>query len=231
MTSLAEQARSFAATLTELVNGTVSNDVQFVTTLLDDDRTAWVAPYGSEKVTKPALIPLTVRGVEPRLWLAAQFTTRLDDEGEHLSVASSKFALCVDHATSNSLIRVEYERGKGHEPGGSARHRRPAAHVQVHGSSTQLGHAQALAGSRYRPLEKLHFPVGGRRFRPSLEDFIEFLYDEGLLPATHEGWRDVLDRTRGDYLFRQLRAAVRRDGATAADQLRTMGYEVTPPPE
>lgn len=210
MSSLEDQAVAFAAVLTRLVNGTVSTGVVFRVTVLPDRNTVWIAPDGSEGVTKPAQIPLLVDQREPVLWLTAHFTARLDVAGDHLAIASSKFALCVDKTTGNSLLRIEYDRDRGREPDKDARHKRPAAHVQILGSSTQLGFAQALAGKKYRPLEKIHFPVGGRRFRPSLEDFIEFLYYEGLLPGTHEGWRDVLQESRGDYLALQLRAAVRR---------------------
>lgn len=228
MSLLTDQAEDFAGRLTALVNGTVSRDVEFVSRALEQGRIAWIAPRGSEKVTKPALIPLNADGPEARLWLAAHFTTRLDEEGEYLSVETSKFALCVNKLTANSLIRIEYQRGAGREPDEPGHHKRPAAHVQIHGSSTQLGHAQALAGAECRPLEKIHFPVGGRRFRPSLEDFIEFLHDEELLPSVHSGWQELLQESRGDYLRRQLRAAVRREPDAAIAQLEEMGYTVTP---
>jgi hypothetical protein len=92
-----------------------------------------------------------------------------------------------------------------------------------------LAYAQAVNGQQPRPLEKFHVPVGGRRFRPSLEDFIEFLHAEKLLPTLHHGWREVLAETRGDWLRRQLQAAVRNDPDIAAEQLVSMGYEVTGP--
>jgi hypothetical protein len=37
--------------------------------------------------------------------------------------------------------------------------------------------------------------MAGRRYRPTLEDFIEFLVLEGLAEA-RSGWRDVLDAGR-----------------------------------
>lgn len=229
MSVLSDQAEHFAGILTQLVNHTVSNDVQFVVTMLEDENTAWIAPHGTTQVTKPALVPLNADRAPPKLWLSVHYTTSLDDEGDHLSVETSKFGLCVDPLTRNSLLRVEYERGQGSEPDRVERQRRPAAHVRIHGSSTQLGYAQALAGASYRSLERIHFPVGGRRFRPSLEDFIEFLEEEGLVPSVHADWKRHLSESRGDYLQRQLRAAVRRDAVNAADQLRSMGYAVNPP--
>lgn len=129
------------------------------------------------------------------------------------------------------MIRVEYDRGRGNEPDApeAGKHRRSAAHVQVHGSSDELAYVQGVRGTaRLRPLKDFHIPVGGRRFRPSLEDFIEFLGSEELIPL-HPGWSDVLVRHRRDWLTLQLQAAVRSDPAAAIAQLRSMGYEVIGP--
>jgi hypothetical protein len=53
------------------------------------------------------------------------------------------------------------------------------------------------------PLDRLHFPVGGRRFRPILEDVIEFLIVERLARA-RDGWADVLSQERDRYYGIQL---------------------------
>ena len=50
------------------------------------------------------------------------------------------------------------------------------------GTGRSLTVARAT-GLRLRRLEKFHIPVGGRRFRPTLEDFIEFLHAEGFDPT------------------------------------------------
>jgi hypothetical protein len=60
-----------------------------------------------------------------------------------------------------------------------------------------------------RPLEKLHFPVGGKRFRPCIEDVIEFLINERLVHA-HKGWEHRLEEGRARYRRSQLKAAIRR---------------------
>jgi hypothetical protein len=65
----------------------------------------------------------------------------------------------------------------------------------------------------------LHFPTGGRRYRPALEDVIEFLIVEGLADG-QAGWRDVLNEERDAYWRIQLRAAIRRDPWTALAALR-----------
>lgn len=52
-------------------------------------------------------------------------------------------------------------------------------------------------------MQRLHFPVGGRRFRPILEDVIEFLIAEKLAEPRAR-WADALGRERANYqrLFR-----------------------------
>ncbi|MCB0998138.1 MAG: hypothetical protein KDB40_02485 [Acidimicrobiales bacterium] len=235
MAELIPAAEAFAAILAEVVNGTVSADVEFVVTPFQGPpELAWVFPAGSTPA-KPALIPIVAGfepGAGPRLWLRTLYQVRLDDSGEHLAVVRSVFALVIDAASNRPAVRVEYDRDQGNEPDDDtpARHRRSAAHVQIHGASEELAYAQGLAGIRsMRSLDKFHIPVGGRRFRPSLEDFIEFLWTERLVPGLHDGWQDVLTRHRSDWLALQLRAAVRGDPSTAAAQLMQMGYSVVPP--
>ena len=98
------------------------------------------------------------------------------------------FALVIDEATARPAVRLEYDRDFGSEPDDTRLgvHRRSAAHVQIHGASEELAYAQAVSGLRLRRLEMFHIPVGGRRFRPTLEDFIEFLHAEKLI-WLHDG--------------------------------------------
>jgi hypothetical protein len=71
-------------------------------------------------------------------------------------------------------------------------------------------------------MHKLHFPVGGRRYRPSLEDVIEFLIVERLVDA-RDGWQTVLAREREAFRRLQLRAAIRRDPETTMSALKNLG--------
>jgi hypothetical protein len=76
-------------------------------------------------------------------------------------------------------------------------------------------------GTPRRELERLHFPTGGRRFRPILEDVIEFLIVEGLADS-RDGWKDVLRAHRQAYWRIQSRAAIRRDPQIALDAVREL---------
>jgi hypothetical protein len=78
-----------------------------------------------------------------------------------------------------------------------------------------------------RSLDRLHFPVGGRRFRPILEDVIEFLMAERLAKA-REGWAEVLSRERDQYYRIQLQAAIRRDPESAWRPLDALAAPAVP---
>lgn len=235
MVSLNSAAETFAAILTAVVNGTVNRDARFVVTPLKEDQNlVWIFAEGSTPARRLD-IPIVAglkRGQPVRLWLGTSFQVRLDDSREHLAVQSSIFALIIDEKSQRPAVRVEYDRDRGNEPDDATpgAHRRSAAHVQIHGSSEELAYIQGLQGSEpLRGLEKFHIPVGGRRFRPSLEDFIEFLWTERLIGPLHNGWQEVLAKHRSHWLDLQLQAAVRGDPATAIAQLEAMGYKISPP--
>ena len=64
-----------------------------------------------------------------------------------------------------------------------------------------------------RPLGALHFPVGGKRFRPCLEDVIEFLAVERIVQKK-DGYEKLLEAGRERFRRNQLMAAMRRDPET-----------------
>jgi hypothetical protein len=67
-------------------------------------------------------------------------------------------------------------------------------------------------------MESLHLPVGGDRFRPCLEDVIEFLVVECRFDC-QVGWRTVLEAGRERWRRMQTRTAA----------LRALGYAVAAP--
>jgi hypothetical protein len=93
----------------------------------------------------------------------------------------------------------------------SARHR-PTSRRSLFASVT------ASPGAGWE-LSRLHLPVGGRRYRPTLEDVIEFLVTEKLAEP-RDGWRAVVDAQRCHWETIQLKAAVRRNPQAAAEVLR-----------
>jgi hypothetical protein len=156
----------------------------------------------------------------PRLFLDVSYTLRLDDRGTHMAVQKSTYGLYRDEEMSAPLAHWDYEREKLDYP---------EAHLQIDAESEHWRAALRVAGRPDEKVSHLHLPVGARRYRPTLEDVIEFLVVEKLCDAL-DGWRAVLEAERRRFHLNQLRAAVRNDQSTAAEALRVEGWRVAAPP-
>lgn len=74
-------------------------------------------------------------------------------------------------------------------------------------------------------MEEVHFPVGGSRFRPTLEDVLQLLIEEfGVTAKDH--WQVALRERRSSWERKQLAAAVRDDPAQAIKTLERLGYVI-----
>ena len=142
---------------------------------------------------------------------------------QYLAVDRSKFEIRV---RTSPGIRFEDERGYTSAP---------TAHIHSSGISGLLSVAlmanfegTKAKDRRKGDLQALHFPVGGRRFRPSLEDFLYFVIRECGFRGRPD-WEGRLLQSREEWLDKQLRAAVRDHPAEAAEALRELGYNVEPP--
>ncbi|MDY5786194.1 hypothetical protein [Corynebacterium sp.] len=148
-----------------------------------------------------------------------------DRSESFLAVKSSKFEIRVATAPG---IRFEYERDNTSAP---------CAHIHYSGVAGLLSPAlmhnfrSATRNSRKKGrLEALHLPVGGKRFRPSLEDFLSFVIAECGFRGK-PGWEPKLLYRRQEWLEKQTSAAVRDFPEAAARELRMLGFSVDPPDE
>jgi hypothetical protein len=173
-------------------------------------------------------IPLSVGGKE-RLRLLVKFYCCWDSGSDYLAVDESWFHTRV-RDKDDPLFRYEYLRG--------ASGRVPAAHIQMHAHRDEFVYL-LMAGDRGRPkvrrrtgvvpkLSEFHFPLGGHRFRPCLEDVLEALILEFGLD-TRPGWRTAIQDGREEWRRIQTRAVVRDAPSEAVEALRELGWEVTPP--
>lgn len=165
---------------------------------------------------EPGRMATTTAGIDLRFF----YRYDLDPDGGYLRVQGSSIGLSLT-PSGRCLLRVEYDREKGRD--------RPDAHVQVDADGALWGKALTLSGQPLRNLHTLHIPAGGRRFRPTMEDFIEFLLAERFVTPTHEGWRDVLWAKRQAWEELQAKAAARHHAPAVAGTLRDLGWTVTPP--
>lgn len=133
------------------------------------------------------------------------------------------------------IFRYEYQRYSNSDT--------PTAHLHVHGHRDEFVHgmllgatgrskqrSQVLATKRLnatRPtMSQIHFPLGGPRLRPGIEDVLHLLISEFGV-ATKPNWRNYLESQRRQWRELQLRTFVRRNPHLAAEVLNGMdGYEV-----
>jgi hypothetical protein len=143
----------------------------------------------------------------------------LDSAHRYLAVWESTYDLLAELDRA-PVIRVHYVReGQG----------RPTAHVHVHAHRGALTHLLSQSGHDHpHDIGSLHLPVGGSRFRPCLEDFIQFLISECRFDAL-PGWRTQVDAGRERWRRRQAATVVRDVPDEAVRVLRELGYAVQEP--
>lgn len=149
----------------------------------------------------------------------ANYKLCMDSYGDYLAVEHSSFVLKAT-LDRTPIIRWDYDRRATNKPN---------SHVQMTAHRGALSHLLSrLNHPTPHSVESLHMPMGGERFRPCLEDIIEFLIrDCGFCGGPN--WRALLREGRAKWRRIQTRAVVRDAPAVAADQLESMGYTVTPP--
>ncbi len=218
--SLADQARIFADQTSDLLNHTVTNGVRITAvTTQAGFRVMGMGVKASDPDAKP--IAVAVRG-KPLVWLYLIHTFDLDPEGRYLTMLASTMSVYTsEDMTSDELVLgIDYVR----EPANQY----PGCHLHVSGARDDLDRIYRGDGRDSRKLRDLHLPVGGRRFRPSLEDLIEFMITEEMVEP-RPGWSDVVKQHRERWEEIQVKAAVRRHQEHAAVALRNEGWSVTPP--
>jgi hypothetical protein len=218
--ALDEQARDFAGETSALLNATVTNGIRV---------SALTLPHGISRMgvglsrsnLKPDVIPMATHASSARVWLFLSHSYQLDDEAKWLMMTRSTYALYAspEMGDANLLLSVDYVRDPVNPY--------PGAHLHVGGSRDDLtGICDGTADST--KLRDLHLPVGGKRFRPSLEDVLEFVVLEGMADG-RPGWQDAIATGRALWEDRQLRAMIRRNQSLAAEQLSDAGWSVVPP--
>lgn len=181
-----------------------------------------VQPAGAS--TAERRIPVHVDG-EHLADLGVSLYLDMDRTGTYLKTVRSDVTL---HSVLDRtpLLRLEYR---------ADMHTDPIAHWQIHAERGAFSHLLARAHA-HRPdrvgkphdLSSLHLPVGGERFRPCLEDVLQFLVvDCGV--DHHDDWREAVCLGRENWRRRQLGSAVRDVPSEAARVLRELGWCVEEP--
>lgn len=153
------------------------------------------------------------RGV---LSLEVTFGCAWDSAQQFLALKSSSFRIyAYDQATQDPLFRVEYVKDQNKY--------RPSSHFHVHAHRDELTHLMSFASKldaekegkieeyfqKGKKLSSFHFPTGGHRFRPCLEDILEVLRVEFDLDVDNGSWAPRLRQARKDWRKIQTAAVVR----------------------
>ena len=187
-----------------------------------------VLPDDPDREAQPLTLTIQGRARPQPLHLRALFWCCYDITGRYLTIERSDLGLGLARI-AEPLFRVEYDRNM------NRRNRLPAAHVQVHAHRDEMtglmAHAdeqrpkQRWRAGRFPRLSEFHFPVGGDRYRPCLEDLISIAVTE-LGVRTKKGAWAALEEGRAEWRRRQLAAAVRDAPEIAAKALREEGWSV-----
>lgn len=223
MTSLAERAAQFARELEDTLNGVLPG-YRRVVGLRAEGAQRFVIRPEDQAASKTERVPLYVQG-ELLAELSISEHLDLDRTSTHLKTVRSDFRV-FSVLDRTPLLRLEYRADMATDP---------ISHWQVHAERGAFSHLLTRA-NEHRPgrvrkphdLSSLHLPVGGERFRPCIEDLLQFLVvDCGV--DHREGWRAMVENGREQWRRRQLGAAVRDAPSEAVRVLKDLGWTVEPP--
>lgn len=227
-TELLSQVDVFAGDIHDVLTRVLPVKVQPLTVTA----TAGSRPHVVIQQSESSGVELTADGT-PVLHLSFRFWCTWDSAGSYLAVRKSEVG--VNSVVSDTpLFHYDYIAESSEDVA--------SAHLNIHAHRDEVVFAMLAAGRTHRGktrdyavrkgtiprVSSLHFPLGGHRFRPCLEDVLEFLIREFGLD-TKDQWRDVLQTSRRTWRERQLKAAVRDDPDSAAAALRALGYSITVP--
>jgi hypothetical protein len=226
--NLEQEALAFAERLTATVRSAFGPHVPAFR--------AVAAPETSRFVVKqdaPTGIELRVDEVV-LLQLSVEYRCTWDHLGAYLAVEESSIGVSTPGG-GEPLFRFEYVRDNGGLP---------SAHLHLHAHRDALTYVMTACGERSRRgkrrsraavggqrmprLSEMHFPLGGSRYRPCLEDVLQMLIDE-LGVDKEEGALVALAEGRATWRRVQLAAAVRDSPEVAASVLEDFGYTVVRP--
>lgn len=221
------RAAEFANTLTMLTRGVLGQDSPEFLALNMGNRIR-VAPIAADG--RIMRIPIRIDG-QRCLNLLVQHFCVWDGPKQFIAADRSDVHVFFE-GSGDPLLRYEYLRHCENPPG---------AHLQVHAHRDEMAYLLRLAEKKKgRPatqmrkgklprLAEMHFPVGGHRLRPALEDVLLLLEREFAIDVEPD-WRKVLDAHLREWRLLQLKASVRDAHQSAAEVLRELGYTVTEPP-
>lgn len=231
--TLADHAEAFATELTSTFRGVFGSTMpEFVAEASPrrDGTTQRLLVHPKESVD----LCLEIDGAHA-LTLICDYHCVWDHKLTYLKVTKANIHVRPANDTT-PLFRYEFEDGM--------QAAFPCAHLQVHAHRDEFLFAMLRAGkgkpatrakaatgeskSASPRLSNLHFPLGGPRMRPCVEDVLQMLSSEFGV-TTEPGAQAVIDQGRARWRRHQIGASVRDAPAEAVRVLESMGYTVRDP--
>ncbi len=228
--SLQEYADEFAGELNQLVKNVFpGTNPKFSALALDEEGTRVSVTTRSELKNVPLILSIAKRRGIPKIHASIEFRCHWSSERNFLSVDESYMDLKIAD-NPNPLFRYEFDK-KIHDS-------LPTAHLHIHAHRDEIAwlmiqgrskRPKALIKQQKMPiLSSIHFPLGGERFRPSIEDFFEFSINEFGL-STRSGAQKALENGRIKWKRKQLHAAIFDSQIEAANALESLGWKIMLP--
>lgn len=228
MTSILQvKVDEFVETLNDILGSTIDVPRRFSARYVRHEQEALIEPFGASDQNGSDL-PLVLEECEigTPLFLRLKYHTSLDATGDHLMVKKSTIGLLIDvtggKRSPRPFIRIEYDRRRMAVG-------RALAHVHLHANSPELAWLYGITGEPAPDLHALHIPSGGRRFRPTFEEFLLFLDRERLYTSFKTGWRQKVLDSLERWERRQAQAVARRYPEESARSLEALGYTIRHP--
>lgn len=223
--TLDEEVRTFATNLSSVLVGALPEIGLEPLRVLLDNRGRHITIRQADQEG----IGLFISG-RRHLGLKLSYRCVWNSDKEFLAVDDCTYAL-LPAGLTEPLFRYHFRRA----PDGGL----PSAHLHVHAHRDEalalmLGGKDAgrvrdrlrkIDAGKFPQLASLHFPLGGPRFRPGIEDVVDMIRVEFGIDVA-QGIDDALWQGRTAYRQMQLAAAVSDDPLVAAAELERLGYEI-----
>lgn len=228
------QAQEFADAVYQTISGSIKSNIEPFSVVAGVRNSKIFISINSNPLTGIEMQPGEANdAADPAFTLVISYSCHISKDG-YLTVDKSEFILGA-YGIDQPLFRLDYIR--------EAKSNIPGAHYNIHAHRDEFVYAMLQGGansrqrrrlkafdkrSHYPRISDLHFPVGGARFRPCIEDLVQMVIEEFGV-ATEPGWAKVLEVGRREWRESQLKALVWKNPEIAAGKLRERGYTVIPP--
>jgi hypothetical protein len=222
VTELEPLVEDFAKEIADLLEATL----KYGDDIGDDERTLEVKPRDvagrlmirSGSKEKLGGIPLYAAGKRVAK-LEIEFRCDFDTSENYLAVRKSKIQVS-SLKREEPLFRIDYVHECDYGP---------SAHWNIHAERGSLSAWLAQANPEHSSkLSKVHFPVGGSRYRPCLEDVLDLLIEEFHIDHLDTA-PDAIAAGRERWRRKQVKVLVRDSPDDAVHALEKLGYTVQPP--